>query len=574
MSIKDKVNSLIDAGNAVTGESKTDLTSVMQDLVDGYGQGGSDYPLQFLRVHSPLDDNKLYEPTPAGENILKKVLINGTQDFNGIHFVYYSTEDIGFTATVTGTATDFSGTAICGGYSADKIFDGGSDDVTWTLSGCPSGGSDSTYAQFIRCFKDGETISPSGGITFHDYGDGVSVTGYRYAIPQIGVYEGYTCPPEGILFVPNLSVSVDMMGFNSVVVNSVKLQAKTNISPTESIQTITADDNYDGLSSVRINAIDPIYVGSEVPRRDWRDVTFDVGEGCVIVPPGFYEEDSGRAMPEGTVGTPLATKGTVSNHSVSITPSIAITAGFVGDISRTGTAVSVSASELVSGTKSINANGTEDVTNYESVSVNVPSGDPNENLIKKLSNTLTSLHVDLGGNGLGQRAMDSCTSLQTAFVSGLTIAPSGIANTWYAFNGCTNLKTLVMIRSTSGVFGSYAVSGCKLLEKVDLSNFSSLNGSCFASTAKNNFKTLILRRTSIVSLSNVNAFNDTPFKSGGTGGTIYIPKSLYDHLNDGTSLDYKSATNWSTVNGYGTITWATIEGSIYENSYADGTPIS
>ncbi len=36
---------------------------------------------------------------------------------------------------------------------------------------------------------------------------------------------------------------------------SPNLQAKTNISPTTSSQTITADSGYDGLSSVQINAM-------------------------------------------------------------------------------------------------------------------------------------------------------------------------------------------------------------------------------------------------------------------------------------------------------------------------------
>jgi hypothetical protein len=75
-------------------------------------------------------------------------------------------------------------------------------------------------------------------------------------------------------------------------------------------------------------------------------------------------------------------------------------------------------------------------------------------------------------------------------------------------------------------------------------------------------------------MSNANAFSNSHFKSGGTGGTIYIPKVLYDHLGDNSSLDYKKATNWTTVNGYGTITWEKIEGSIYETQYADGTPIT
>ena len=85
--------------------------------------------------------------------------------------------------------------------------------------------------------------------------------------------------------------------------------------------------------------------------------------------------------------------------------------------------------------------------------------------------------------------------------------------------------------------------------------------------------TIILRSSSVSSLASTAAFTGTPFKSGGTGGTIYIPKSLYDHLGDNSASDYKAASNWSTVDGYGTITWAAIEGSIYETKYADGTDI-
>lgn len=87
-----------------------------------------------------------------------------------------------------------------------------------------------------------------------------------------------------------------------------------------------------------------------------------------------------------------------------------------------------------------------------------------------------------------------------------------------------------------------------------------------------NLKTLILRRTSLLTCSS-NSFSGTPAASGGSGMTIYIPKTLYDALGTGTN-DYKAATNWATYDGYGTITWAAIEGSQYENYYADGTPIS
>ena len=88
-----------------------------------------------------------------------------------------------------------------------------------------------------------------------------------------------------------------------------------------------------------------------------------------------------------------------------------------------------------------------------------------------------------------------------------------------------------------------------------------------------NFNTLILRSTSICPLTNIGAFSGTKFDSGKSGGTIYIPETLYNHLGDGSANDYKNATNWSTLNGYGTVTWAKIEGTQYENYYADGTPI-
>lgn len=79
-----------------------------------------------------------------------------------------------------------------------------------------------------------------------------------------------------------------------------------------------------------------------------------------------------NAMTSGTAGTPTATKGTVSSHSVSVTPSVTNTTGYITGGTKTGTAVSVSASELVSGTYTVSSSGTKDVTNYASASI--PAG--------------------------------------------------------------------------------------------------------------------------------------------------------------------------------------------------------
>ena len=82
------------------------------------------------------------------------------------------------------------------------------------------------------------------------------------------------------------------------------------------------------------------------------------------------------AMPTGTAGTPTATKGTVSNHAVTVTPSVTNTTGYITGGTKTGTGVSVSASELVSGSQTVTSNQTVDVTNLAEVVVAVPSSTP------------------------------------------------------------------------------------------------------------------------------------------------------------------------------------------------------
>ena len=77
----------------------------------------------------------------------------------------------------------------------------------------------------------------------------------------------------------------------------------------------------------------------------------------------------------GTAGTPTATKGTVSNHSVTVTPSVTNSTGWITGSTKTGTGVTVTASELESGNLAITQNGNNiDVTGYSTVSVNVSGG--------------------------------------------------------------------------------------------------------------------------------------------------------------------------------------------------------
>ena len=147
--------------------------------------------------------------------------------------------------------------------------------------------------------------------------------------------------------------------------------------PTESQQTetVTASSGYDGIGEVdvSVDAIPSNYVGSGVTRRDSTDLS--ASGATVTVPSGYYSAQASKSVASGTAGTPTATKGTVSNHSVSVTPSVTNTTGYITGSTKTGTAVTVSASELVSGNLPITANGNNiDCANYSTVSVNVPTG--------------------------------------------------------------------------------------------------------------------------------------------------------------------------------------------------------
>lgn len=189
---------------------------------------------------------------------------------------------------------------------------------------------------------------------------------------------------------------------------SPSLQSKSvTIIPSLSTQeqTVSADSGYDGLSSVNITT-NPVATGA--------------------------------------VQNPVATKGTVSNHSISITPSVSYSTGYVTGNTKTGTAVSVSASQLVSGTLSITSNGTKDVTNYVSVNVNVSGSstpslqDKTVSITPTTSSQSQTVTADSGYDGLDQ------VTINTAAVPTMTL-PSSAASS--ATSGYTSKATIG--RSTS-----------------------------------------------------------------------------------------------------------------------------
>ena len=168
----------------------------------------------------------------------------------------------------------------------------------------------------------------------------------------------------------------------------------TSITPTESAQSI-GGSRVMMQGAVTVNAIPSNYVGSGITRRDSTDLT--ASGATVSVPSGYYASNASKAVSSGTEGTPTATKGTVTNHSVSITPSVTNTAGYISGGSHSGTAVSVSASELVSGSETKTENGTYDVTNLAELVVNVSGGtSKNTQVVQGTTRTTSSTMTAIG----------------------------------------------------------------------------------------------------------------------------------------------------------------------------------
>ena len=107
--------------------------------------------------------------------------------------------------------------------------------------------------------------------------------------------------------------------------------------------------------------------------------------------------------------------------------------------------------------------------------------------------------------------------------------PAAITINNYAFNNCTALTTVDLHAATS--IGSRVFNGCTALTTVDLHAATSIGSYAFYNCK--NLNSLIIRSETMCTLSNTNAFTNTPETS-----SIYVPSALLK--------SYQAATNWST----------------------------
>lgn len=178
---------------------------------------------------------------------------------------------------------------------------------------------------------------------------------------------------------------------------------------------------------------------------------------------------------------------------------------------------------------------------------------------------ITEVTID-GDPFIQSFAFAGCSNIVRVYAPNLTKLKTSYYNTaTYVFQNCSKLVGIVLPNYGNETLDSYMFQRCTAFTYADFGNLQRMSsGDVFDGTALN---LLILRKTdAVVTLSGVTCFRGSPFASGGTGGEIYVPQALLS--------TYPTSTNWSTLDGYGTVTWKAIEGSYYETHYADGTEIT
>ena len=304
----------------------------------------------------------------------------------------------------------------------------------------------------------------------------------------------------------------------------VTLQTKTNITPTESSQTIQADEGYTGLSSVQINAISSTYIGSGITSRSSSDLS--ASGATVTVPSGYYASQATKSVASGSVTAPSTISGTSATVStgtntltlsktVSVTPNVT-TAGYISSGTAGNASVSLQASVTTQAAQTIHPS----TSNQTISSGRYLTGNQTINAV-----TTTNLTADNIKSGVTVQIGDSSDSDCVTSVTGTYSGGSsknvqiyyGSASRTANSYGATNV-TLTVAKT-----GTYKISWCAWRGSSSGTMGTNLH---IGNTSGTNQQTWTGTYGQIITLENQSLTKDTVLTlyatSGSNSRTVYV----------------------------------------------------
>lgn len=321
------------------------------------------------------------------------------------------------------------------------------------------------------------------------------------------------------------------------------LQEKS-VTPTKSVQEVTADEGYDGLEKVTVGEIPDEYIvpsgTKDITANGTHDVTANASVSVNVPIPEGYIQPSGTltitengtqdvaefASVEVNVAGSEGGGDDILNGIVtrSLKASVTITVESVGNYAFYG--LTCEGDLYLPNATKIGQNGCSNLTAETFRAPNVTSLSSACFYSTKckrieLPELRSMLYTDMfkgGGSSQDRLEVVILPKLET------------MASNCFAYQQklhTLDLRSLITVAAT-------AFLSCIKLEEVDLPSATAIKKQAFYGAKV--FKTLILRRDAVCTLENTNAFNSTLIASG--AGYIYVPAALVD--------SYKTATNWST----------------------------
>lgn len=132
----------------------------------------------------------------------------------------------------------------------------------------------------------------------------------------------------------------------------------------------------------------------------------------------------------------------------------------------------------------------------------------------------------------------------------------------YQFDGCFEIEYMVLPKMAS-ILPGRSLQGCHKLKAIDLGLSPEIGNQALNDTPM--LRTIVLRKEdAITKLHSWSSITMGGIYANPASSEIYVPQSLLS--------SYESHTEWAKAKTAG-VTFKAIEGSVYENAYADGTPI-